>query len=384
MTIAMRTPQAKLARNGASVVVSLEALRDAVRTRWDSISGATTANLERLFRLKLGAADLFVQIDELHWLVVMPGSRIEDALTCCLRIAYELHVSVIPACDLTNLNVARAAATDDDTLDLMPLTCEQLAAVAYRAGLEELLAGHTVKAEAPSHCRFEPVWDAQRQLVGCHRCVGESAPGSHESIGLQLKHTQAMLGEVIGLLEKQAAQQVRGMLFVPIPYDVLAAPPARMELLSACRQLNCNLRPFLVFEIITLTAGIPKQRLIELVSAIQPFGRAVIARVAPRNPSLLDYGGVGLKAIGFELTGSQTEPVDIAKLCEAGRRLGIGSYLGNMTSARLLDMAVGKGVQWVSGPVIGATGAEPAPPSRQTFQAIVQTWEQPLRAGANG
>ncbi len=387
MAIAMRTPQAKLARSGAAVVLSLEALKNTVRTRWDMISAATSANLERLFRLKLGSSDVFVQLDELHWLVVMPGSRMEDALTSCLRVAHDLHISVVPTCDLGHLRVMRAVATADDVLDLVPLTCDQLKALAHQAGLDDLAPGKAAAVTALSPAgrhRFEPVWDAQRQAVACHRCVSETAPGAHESVGQQLKHTQAILGDVVGVLEKQLMQQARGAVFVPIPYDVLAAPPARMELLSTCRQLNCNLRPFLVFEIATLTAGIPKHRLIELVSTIQPFGRAVVGRVTPRNPSLLDYGGVGLKALGFDLNGRQAEQAEIANLCEAGRRLRMATYLGNMTSTSLLELAVGKGVQWVSGPAIGMPVTVPAPPSRLTLESIQQAWDQPMQVGASG
>jgi hypothetical protein len=392
MTIAIRTPQAKLARNGPSVVLCLSSLREAVRTRWEAICAATTANLERLIRLKLGPSDVFLQIDELNWLVVMPSSRMEDALTCCLRIAYELHVSVIPLSDLGQLKISRAVAVGDDVLDLAPLSGEQLHAVAKRAGLAELLAGKgkeasqttALSSEPRGSHRFEPVWDAQHQVVGSYRCLSDTGVAPGDSVGHQLKHTQAMLDDVVRVLEQRLAQRARCMVFIPIPYDVLSAPPARMELLATCRQLKCSLRPFLVFEIVTLAAGIPKHRLTEIVSAIQPFARAVIARVAQRNPSLMDYGGAGLKALGFDLNGSHTEAAEIARLCQAGKRLGMGAYLGSVASARLLELAVGHGVQWASGPAIGMPVSEPAQPSRLSLDTIVQSWDEPVQAGASG
>ncbi len=393
MTMSMRTRQAKLARSGAAVVLSLDALKDAVRSRWDSISTATTAGLERLFRLKLGPSDVFVQIDELNWLVVMPGSGDDDdALTCCLRIAYELHVSVIPACELAQLKVSRAAAVADDVLDLTPLAAEQLGAVAKRAGLDELLAARAkqpnnmtaLPAETPGGHRYEPIWDAQRQIVGAYRCLPDTGVGVGDSIGHQLKHTQTMLADAVRTLEKCILQNTRCLMFLTIPYDVLSAPPARMELLSTCRQLDSKLRQFLVFEIATLPAGIPKHRLTEIVSAIQPFARAVIGRVAQRNQSLMDYGGVGLKALGFELNGSHTEPAEIGRLCESAKRLGMASYVGAMASTSLLELAIGHSVQWVIGPAIGMPEKEPAPPARLTFDAIIQAWDQPVQAGASG
>lgn len=375
LMISMCTRQAWLARSGAAVVISLQTLKDLVGLRWDAV--CTGASLERLLRAKLGPSDRFARIDELSWLVVMPDTGIEDALSCCLRIAYELHRTVTPACELEQLKVSSAAATGDDLLELTPLSDEQRRRVARRAGLDALvLAMPEVVAEvADVPHRFEPVWDSQRQIISGYRCLPEAG----ETVGQQLKHTQAMLA---GIRDHQLDE--RSIIFVPIPYEVLSAPPARMELLSSCRALKCELRPSMVFEIATLAAGIPKHRLAQIVSAIQPFARAVIARSTPRNRSLRDYGGTGLKAIGIDLTGSHADESDICRLCETGKRLGMPSYFGNVVSEFALDQAATLGAQWISGPVIGAPVNERAPPAQLTMDAILQSLQQSTQMGAVG
>lgn len=378
MTVSMRTHQAWLARSGAAVVLSLQTLKDQVRTRWDAICTPTGASLERLFRAKLGPSDRFARIDELNWLVVMPDTSIEDALSCCLRIAYELHRAVMPTCELEQLKVSSAATVGADLLELTPLSDEQLRVAGRRAGLDALVNAMPEPladvADVPR--RFEPVWDSKHGIVSGYRCLPDGGPG--DTVGQQLKHTQAMLAGMSRLLNHPL--NGRCNIFVPVPYDVLSAPPARMEFLSSCRALKCELRPSMVFEIATLAAGIPKHRLAEIVSAIQPFARAVIARSAPRNRSLKDYGGTGLKALGFDLTGSHADESDICRLCEAGKRLGMPSYFGNVLSERTLDQAVTLGAQWISGPAIGAPVNEPAPPVRLTMDAILQSLQQPMGA----
>lgn len=382
MGVSIQTSQAWLARSGSAVVLSLQALKEQVQARWDSIRIPTGASLERLFRAKLGPSDRFVQIDEVSWLVVMPDTDLDNALACCLRIAYQLHTSVAGRCDIGQLKIASAAMTAADALELTPLTDEQLRAAAHRAGLDELLAARTPIEEAPEWCSFEPVWDAHSQAISGYRCLPGDNAGENASVSQQLKETQAMLAGTARLLGRLIVEGQRCIMFVPIPYDVLSAPPARMELLSTCRQLKCELRPLLVFEIATLGAGIPKQRLAEMVSAIQPFARAVIARATLRNRSLMDYGGAGLKALGFELTTSQSDESEVERLYKTGRRLGLASYLCNATFGRTVEQATALGMQWISGPAIGEVVDEPAPPGRLTLESILQSLEPPAVVGA--
>ncbi len=382
MSNSMRTPQAWLARSGTAVVLSLQALREQVLDRWDSIRTPTAASLERLFRAKLGPSDRFARLGDDNWLVVMPDTAMEDALACCLRIAYELHVSVVASCDMAQLRVSSAASVSGDMLDLTPLTDEQLHAAARRAGLDDLLAAQEPLEEAAEWRRFEPVWDSHSEIIGGYRCLPDAAAGPDESVRQQLKRTQTMLKGMARVVDR--LQDQRCIIFVPIPYDVLSAPPSRMELLSTCRQLQCELRPLVVFEIAALGAGIPKHRLAEMVFAIQPVARAVIARTAQSNRSIRDYGGAGLKALGIDLTSSPSDEDEVTRLFDVSRRLGMTSYLREVVLARTLEHAAGLGVQWISGPLIGGIVDEPAPPGRLSLDAILHNADEPARLGATG
>lgn len=384
MSVSLQTPQAWLARSGTAVVLSLEALRDQIRDEWNSIRTPTAASLERLFRAKLGPSDRFARLDDLNWLVVMPDTGADDALACCLRIAYQLHSSVAAPCEVGQLRISSASPAGADTLDLTPLSDEQLCMAVRRAGLDELLTTGDAMGDAAEWRGFEPVWDSHSEIIAGYRCLVEEAAGAGNSARQQQKLAQMMLKGVARLAERQRKSGQRGIIFVPITYEVLSAPPARMELLSTCRQLKCELRPQLVFEIAALGAGIPKHRLAEMVSAIQPFARAVIARSAPRNRSIMEYGGAGLKALGFDLSPSQPDDSEITRLYDTGRRLGMASYLRNVVSGRTLEHAAALGVQWISGPLIGEAVDEPAPPGRLSLDAILRNAEEPARMGAAG
>ncbi len=390
----IRTSLARLARNGSAVAISLDNVKTLAGTRWDAIAGPTVANLERLMRLKLGPSDHYVQLGPLDWLVVMPGTAIEDALSCCLRISYDVHVSAFQTCELEQLKIARAVVVSDDAIELAALTAEQLRSFATRAGIADTApqqhgdeatsaaASEPAVSSPPQNVsqRFEPIWDAPRQAVASYHCVPHFAVGANEPVAAHLRHTQALLESAVATLENNIAPGSRSILFVSIPYDVLSAPPARMELLATCREMPCSVRPLLVFDIATLATGIPKHRLIEIVSAIRPFARAVVARVDPRNTALLDYGGTGLAALGLNLAGTQSDAVNVARLVTATKRLGMATYLGNIASGSLLEQAVRHGVQWFWGPAIGTPVPKPGAPSRLSQQSILESWDRPVRS----
>jgi hypothetical protein len=383
MTVSLRTSQAWLTRSGAAVVISLHGLKEQVSERWGGIRTPTAAKLDRLLRAKLGPSDRFLNVDELHWLVVMPDTEADDALSCCLRIAYELHVSVVPTCDLARLGVSSARMAGENMLELTPLSDEQRHAALRYAGLDELLAASSRRRneEVAEWRRFKPIWDAHRQIVSGYRCLPDVLR-TDETVGQQLANLQAMLTGVARVLEKRLTGGERCPIVVPVPLDVLSTPLARMDFLSTCRQLSCELRPLLVFEIATLGAGMPKHRLAEIVSVVQPFARSVIARVAPQNRTLLDYGGTGLKAIGFDLAAAQSDGNEIVRLYEAGRRYGLASYLDNVALARSLEQGLRRGVQWFSGPAIGNPVAAPAPASRLSYDAIMESLDPAVMADA--
>lgn len=377
MPTAKRTPLAKLARGNNAAIISLGVIKSLLRQRWAAIAPAANGVIENLLRQKLGPADHFIQIDEIHWLVVMPETALDELHACCLRIAYDLHNKVQPPCDLSAIRVAKADVVADDMLELSFLGAEELREAARRAGLvEELLVPKTLAGAGSSQsalpcgghdARFHAMWDAHRQVISLYMCRPDvSGSGSHLPVSELLKCSQHTLGTAVHALEQATAQGTRSAVFVPLPYDMLSAPTTRMEFLSSCRQLACALRPFLFFEIAHLPPGIPKSRLIEIVSAIQPFVRAVTARVPPSSPTLMDLGGTGLKALAIDVPVTQAKQAmyEITRLTTAAKRLGMLSYIGNVVTPTVLEHAIRAGVNWVSGPIIGGPLDELVPPAR--------------------
>jgi hypothetical protein len=159
-----------------------------------------------------------------------------------------------------------------------------------------------------------------------------------------------------------------------VPFETLTSPIARMEFVSACRGLSHDLRPYLVFEIADLPVGVPQSRLNELVTTIRAFGRGVTAEVALRNPTLAMYQGIGLHAIGLNLSAPQDSltKIEIERLGLSARRLGLLAFLSDVPTPALVAFARDAGVQWMSGPAIARPVMEPGPMIRLYTDEILQ------------
>jgi hypothetical protein len=172
---------------------------------------------------------------------------------------------------------------------------------------------------------------------------------------------------------------------VPISYESLTAPIARMEYVSACRQLPCDLRPYLVFEISDMPVGVPHSRIIDLVGSFQSFGRGVIAQVPIHSVQQQAYEGTGLLGLGYALPQivRSFPALEAERLCTTAKRLGINTFLDNVSTEEALYFAIDAGVQWMSGPVIAAPVAEPKPMSSLRREIVMRNAASMQRATAH-
>jgi hypothetical protein len=380
-TVRWRTPSARLARgSGSTSIIGLNAIRREAGERWEMMREPIMAKLEALLRQRLSPEDFFVPVGETSYLVVMPHATQEDGQICCLRIAYELHTGLLGPCSLDHLNIAQADAPSDDVLEMQPLGRDELVLLAKKAELD-LLPLRSANAydgspgcAAPSRVElgFLPVWDAQYQVIRAYDCLpsGIRCPKEEQTPALlarEMAHASlTVLRLTVETLERHLARGERFLLNMPVSYEMLSAPVARMEFVSACRELPCTLRPYLAFEIGNLPVGVPQSRLLDLVSAIRCFCGMVFAKVPSRMTNFAAFRNVGLKALGIGLRGIAPSDYgfEIDKIATEAKRLGISAYIDGVPNAQVIRYALDYGIQWMSGPAIAAAVGEPGPLKR--------------------
>jgi hypothetical protein len=386
---------------GSAAVIGLDVIRREIGSRWEKMREAVFARLEVALRQRLGPSDFFIPIDDVSLLVVMPTVTAEEAQMCCLRIAYELHSSLLGTCSVDHLQVANVVAGPDDILEITPLVVPHLTELAERAGLHELIAKKSMDRAAiasslpapqsttppePSPldenlCHFMPIWDTRNAVITAYRCAPKqngllhSMEVSDIPTPALLQASLAMLYRAISSLEINLARGVRVLVNILVPYEILAMPVARMEFVAACRQLRSDLRPYLVLEIVGMPVGVPPSRLADLVCVIQSFGRAVIARVPLNGPSLSSCEGSGLKGLGFRIVpgpgGVSDMKNDIERLCTATKRMRLPAFLDGVPTNEMVRFAHSAGVQWMSGAAITQPVPELGPMVRLGVETFV-------------
>jgi len=378
-----RTPSAMLARSGSACVIGLDGIRLVAAARWEKMKPSIYQRIETILRQKLGPSDFFIQIDEISYLVTIPAAEPEEAQVCCLRVAYELHTDLLGPCSIAQLQIAAAVAKDDNTLEVIPIVAPQILTLAERAGLDELISTSKPGDERKPALRrqlsksahhdvthlFIPIWDARAEAIIAYRCevsTAEPPADSHTPSGkarAALKLALAALDISVAALEASIARGERFLIHVRVSFETLTSPVARMEFVSACRDLSHELRPYLVFEIADLPVGVPQSRLNELVTTVRAFGRGVTAEVALRNPTLAMYQGIGLQAMGLNLSAPQDSltKTEIERLGLSARRLGLIAFLSEVPTPALVAFARNCGVRWMSGPAIAKPVLEPGP-----------------------
>jgi len=391
-----QTPSARLAKAGGSTnLISLASIKRVAGERWDKMRESVCSRLEAMFRQRLGPADFFLPIDDTSYLVVMPTASPEEGQICCLRISYELNTSLLGACAVDNLEISMARYLGDDVLEVSPLQRPDIERLAREADLvlspsaSGVIVGQAsgtekarsaTSAAAPElevELSFHPVWDAQYQVIRAYRCVPRK-----KNIGLpaaQSPSHQTALVTLAGLklmgkvLENHLANNTRFMLALPVPFEVLTSPLARMEFAATFRRLPGDLRPYLVTILHRLPVGVPHSRLVDLVSSVSPFCRGVIAEVPWNEPRLDDYRGIGLKAIGLDLDNvpAGDVPLALARVCDEAKRTGLLTFLDGVADGKFLRAGLAAGVQWLSGPAVAASVRKPGPLVRLERQTLL-------------
>lgn len=386
-----------LIERGCVQVIGLEEIRDEIGDRWEKRKETVWAHLEGLLSQKLGSTDFYVQIDDTSFLVSMPTAQEQEAQIFCLRVAHDLHESLLGRCDTETLRIARVLSVQDGEVQTAQVTGDVLNALAKRAGLggpgpaASLPQPDKMENSSTPQVKFQhgylPMWDAQKEAITTYLCVSRldqpaaETPGAHAKLELALAISR--ICAATRCLTAHLAAGERFMMWIPLSYDVLSSAAGRMEIAGICRGLSSELRPYLIFMISDLPQGVPQSRLSELVGSLRPFCRGVAAQVPQRTINYSAYLGAGLQAIGLSIAGSVPAEMgnDMARLYLAVKKQQIRTFVLDVPRGEWLQAARAVGIHLLSSPLIGACVQDPTPVRRLGANSLA---EEPVPARMAG
>jgi hypothetical protein len=387
----------ELLQRGCVNLIGLEEIKNQVGPRWEKLRTSVFAKLENLLHHKLSSTDFYTQLDDLSFLVSMPSATPEESRIFCLRVAHELHVSLLGSCDIGKLRLSSVTGAQEDIFARAPIAGPQLTALARTARLNEEGGRATPERKAalnsanPVFChKFKPIWDAQQEAVTTYRCVSDQPDVSDDAgpnvrAKLDLAITVSRIAKATEVLGKHLAADQKFLMWIPIAFDVLTSPIGRMEITGVCRNLSSDLRPYLIFEVSDLPLGVPQSRLSELAGSLRSFCRGVAAQLPARLPNYGAYLEAGLQAIGLSFSGSGAMDLDseLFKLSVAAKRQRIKSFVFDVPHHDLLLSSRALGINLLSSPLVGDALGAPMRVRRLLMQDMSAKISQPVSAALN-
>lgn len=374
-------------KRGCVNVVGLDLIKAQAGARWEKMRDAIYARLEILLSSKLGPTDLYFRLGETAYLVITPAHDGDDARLCCLKIAYELHRSLLGKCSLADLSLARVVSEDGKPFELRAFERASLAELAFRGGIEELYreiavpqgparrGGETaMAAREPAFC-YAPIWDSTHEAITAYRLEvvrGDARRRvlSHTELRAESRAFLAALTHAERTLSAALAAGGRYLMVIQVAYDLIAAPASRMDIVAACRAMAAQLRPFLIFEIASVAVGVPQSRMSDLLCSFRPFCRAVTIELPREALGHPIYRNAGHQGIGVALAPDARD--DITSLAAMAKAQNLISFVNGLASPALGERARNAGIQYLSGPLFGPSLHVPRPMTRLPWQSVLR------------
>lgn len=377
----------ELLRSGVVNVIGLDTVKERAGERWDKLHGSIYSRLEAILRRKLRGEDFFARLSPVGYLIAMPGVEREEAQVCCLSITLELHRGLFGSCDLGHIEILAGAPGEADTISFEPIAADQLTMLVRKHRLNEhhqpedqpRLGAVPAQPASNKGFVFSPLWDPQKEAVIGYRCVPAQGHGGIGQ-GTGPLRSKVDLEMAVGALRhggnaliQNVERGDRFFISVPMTYEALSCPLTRMEIASACRAMSNRLRAYLLFEISEIPRGVPAGRLADLGATIRPFCKGLIVHAPFRDRTFAPHAANVAQAIALDLPhGVSAADVrsELDRIRQDAQHLGCISMLSNVATPEFFRYAVSRGVNLISGPLLGMVQA-PQPMHRVRASEIL-------------
>lgn len=292
-----------LVLQGSVQVIGLLPIRMKLADRWPKKREHVWAHFEAVLRKQLPAHDLVVRVDDLHFLIAQTQERGASAQAICLRLARDLMQFFLGSASDSDIDVRNVTSADE-----AGLVCEPIDIARFRADHAQIAAPGLRPPASPGPIKrkrfavptrlgrnlsmvvsLEPMWDLQNglRIVGHYaRTVVQDQGADREMSAARRAELQpadhldldlAALTEAIAL--RAASPRSAGGLLVPVSYKVISNSSCRYGLIHAVQGLEPSARNSFAWELVDLEAGIPPDRLAEVVTLLRPHSRGVVCRL---------------------------------------------------------------------------------------------------------
>ncbi|OUR79523.1 hypothetical protein A9Q83_03735 [Alphaproteobacteria bacterium 46_93_T64] len=359
-------------------IVGLEELKAKYNKHWKAIEKRVEFAVEAFFTKKLSKLDMFLRLDEGHFVLIFANTSKEEGMIRANKLAQELFQLLfgeMPEADLINVT---AMFIDVDLMGVID-HCQNLEElVEYLQGASDPVTPEVElefkEKEEPSllvsyrpminnvkkimsmievlPCRQD---DTGRKMLEANDAVLNGTADMRAELDFKiLKETEFALKQLGGLRKKP-------ILMVPVDFETMAHAYRRLKYASFLKALPVYSQHHIVIAVSNVKSGLLNSRLRQILTTINPL---VLGFVFVVEDGWDDFDIISdLPVFGIAFKGNEEQDLLwIEPLVSKSQAAGVRTYWLDLENDALARRAFLIDVDYVSGPIIGAVQSEPIMP----------------------
>lgn len=373
------------ASSGKTQFINLEQIKADFGDRWETVAAKARQITDQVIRRRVSPTDVVAPMDDDSYLILFAELTEEQARLKIAAIARAIQERLIGELELSERHQVKAYVVD------IAEVIHQRGGVPAIAELSQILSGgedvapptRATGADAEIQRRigevgltYQPVWMVNKGVVpifqvrtmrldASDQIQTGAAAYPHQDAVVCFEIDREVLLRALHDLRRLLQGQGRAILSVPLRLQSLL-DQGGARLIDLCRALPPEARQYLVIEFADLGTAAVLARLGEGMAAVQPFCRAVTARLPLGFTQFEPLVRHRITRVGFDLDDGrdplaaygQIETL-MPRLAHAAHAHRIATHLQGIIGTGLARLARDAGFDYLSGPAIAKETLRP-------------------------
>ncbi|MCW5724554.1 MAG: hypothetical protein KIS81_06320 [Maricaulaceae bacterium] len=375
-------------------IIGLNLIRQGAGRSWPRLRRRVLMVSENFIRKRLQPDDYLMRCEG-GFLIVFHPRRAGMAAARAAAISIELNGFYLGDEFLRSLQIRSESRRVDDLDALAGLTVQPPHnghAANDGPGFSQITPGQISIV-------YRPVWNAGREAIGAWFCTpravlsgkllyGRDILMGHDDPEAFLELDCAAAEAAAAAFDALMARGRKCAISLPVSYETLAAPAARVQYLSFLRMLPETMRRYAALRISGTPQGAPSSRRQEVFRCVRPYCASLLAHTALDARELERFDGCGIDVFGFTAPkpdagdGYSPQRLNLARsFAAAAESLGAQTYVSRAPTLAALQQLHEAGASFFSGDLFGPEAPAPAPPGGLPLASLAGEAE-PALAGA--
>jgi PAS domain S-box-containing protein len=271
-------------------LIGLEAVKEALGSRWTAVAARAMASAEHVIRRRCGPHDTFSRTPDGGFLICFANTTEEEAGFRAAALAREIRTRLVGDGETEATANVSAIAAAVDVPQVPGRSADMLATVIgerlnSRLAEIEARARETLRqAVLTTRCRMEPVRSRRTREVVAHFArlplqQEQRILAAYSTLPMNERQDFDFDRLVLGVAAGQAITEIAAggslLILVNVDFEVFLDRRRTERYVAACQALDSRLRERLVLVLSGMPKGFPKSRVLECVMRLRPFCHGV-------------------------------------------------------------------------------------------------------------